>query len=198
MNGDSLKGLLRPVLLFIGLAGVIWVWGERQRKAGADEALLRTAGDSTDARVTRLAADQLEREAAWARTQKRQNQEIAVIRQRADSLQNEVMNARNEVVTGADTLIPKPLVVAALDAKDSVIATANRQAVTYQSIAATYRDSVIPDLRRSIVELTAQREAWKSRSQRRFGCVGGPTIAGSLGGKALAGIGITCGLRFTR
>lgn len=198
MNGDSLKGLLRPVLLFIGLAGVIWVWGECQRKAGADEALLRTAGDSTDQRIARLAADQLEREAAWRRTETVMLKQRDVLRQRADSLQNEVLTAQNGVVIANDTLIPLPQVREALAAKDSVIAGANRQVAFYVSQVTTYRDSLIPDLRRSIRELTAQREAWKAQSRRRFACVGGPTVAGSLGGKALAGIGITCGLRLSR
>lgn len=50
------------------------------------------------------------------------------------------------------------------------------------------RDSVISSLQ-------ASRNVWRSRSERRWFCVGGPTVAVGLSGSGVIGVGVSCGWR---
>jgi hypothetical protein len=79
-------------------------------------------------------------------------------------------------------------------AQDVVIRATESQLTVWRALAQE-RGAL---LTRALAErdaFQAQRQAWQRKAERRFACVGGPAIVGSLGGRALAGIGISCGLR---
>ena len=101
-----------------------------------------------------------------------------------------ITSGRDSVIRGTDEAASAPLLL-----RDSLIAAyeAGRQQDSLQILfwhaQTVARDSVIDQLQRS-------RNAWRSRSERRFACVAGPAAAMSLSGRGVIGVGVACGWRF--
>ena len=188
---------LRPVLYALTALMVLWAWGECRYRSGGADAILRQEGHATDSsasvtdrRVAELAAREVERESTLART----GRELAAARATVARL-----NAgRRPVETLPDSVpvLRQQLVLSdSIIRADSVIFRQQDSVIVIWTARAEERGALLTRALAERDQFKAQRDAWQHRANRRFVCAGGPAIVGSLGGRALAGVGVVCGFR---
>lgn len=182
------------VLAALAVIGAILLAGYCGERRGIASERARAGDRRDDSTVSRLAYEVAKGEQRFARERDSTGRVIRALQQRVASQTspdttvsggtNSPAVARTPVVDSSTLAVYDSLVAAltAGRAQDSL------QILFWKSQVAQ-RDTVIQ-------KLQASRDAWRGRSEKRFACVGGVSVAVSLSGRAAVGPGITCGWKF--
>lgn len=176
------------VLAALAVIGALLLVRECSYRDGAKDAEARAADRRTDTTLARMARESFEQEARFARG--------------ADSLRGVIQRLRGRVIP-RDTIVlqlrgslaDSITVRAQLALRDSLIQELvyrhvqdSLQILFWRAQAVAYRDSLAPALQRA-------RDAWRSASRKRFGCVAGASVTAGLDGRVSYGAGLTCGVK---
>lgn len=178
-----MKKIPGVVLAALAIVIALIVVRECGYREGAKHALAAQRDKRDDSTVVALRNESVARAKAFDRERDSTNRVIAKLRSRVpkDTVLRIVSNTpdlRNTQLVLRDTLISA---LTAGRQQDSL------QLVFWQAQVAQ-RDTVI-------AQLQASRNAWRQRSERRWFCVGGATVAVGLNGRGAVGPGLTCGYR---
>lgn len=179
-RGQGLRTGLQSVGVALAVIAAVWLWGQCQYTAGAKEAQLRAAGDSTDRWRARHIGEDLAREmqvrrdsAAAAAGIRAASDSVVAARRISDSLAAALRERPGD-------LLPRAAVEATLAAKDATIAreraradSLDRSSRFWQAVAGD-RAKSLGEVSRQRDEYKAQRDAWQKRAISRCGAaVGG-------------------------